>query len=379
MAAKILQIEDLTVNFDGFKALNNLNFHMDYGELRVIIGPNGAGKTTFLDVITGKVQPTIGRVLFKGKDLRSIPEFRIARMGIGRKFQTPRVYLNLSVRENLDLTCNKNKNVLSTLFKRPESAESRNVGGLLETVGLTTKADLPAALLSHGEKQRLEIGMLVAQSPDLLLVDEPVAGLTDEETENVGALLLALAESHSIIVIEHDMEFVRQIAKKVTVLHQGSVLCEGSMDQIQNDPKVIEVYLGHQSSLSSHQVKILRVAASIAWSDGTLSDAEQSVILKRLSEEFTNDTAEQLELQDELRNYLYTEVDPEPLLAQLTEPEDREMIVKLSYEIISVSAFNKGETKVNLEESENYQSLIERLGLPMERVREIEAGVRQSL
>jgi urea transport system ATP-binding protein len=244
MIENILEIDDVTVSFDGFKALNHLNFAMSRGELRVIIGPNGAGKTTFLDVITGKVQPTEGKVLFQGKNLRSFSEHKIAQMGIGRKFQTPRVYLNLTVRENLDLVSNRQKNVLATLFGRPTSAESRSVAGLLETIGLEAKAALPASLLSHGEKQRLEIGMLVAQSPDLLLVDEPVAGLTDEETENVGNLLLALAESHSIIVIEHDMEFVHQIARKVTVLHQGSVLCEGSMDEVQNDSRVIEVYLG---------------------------------------------------------------------------------------------------------------------------------------
>lgn len=245
MSSKILEIQDLTVSFDGFKALNNLNFSMNPGELRVIIGPNGAGKTTFLDVITGKVQPTQGRVLFKGKNLKNTPEYKIARMGIGRKFQTPRVYLNLTVKENLDLVCNRQKNVFPTLFQKPLSTEIRTVAGLLETIGLDAKANAPASLLSHGEKQRLEIGMLVAQSPDLLLVDEPAAGLTDEETENVGSLLLALAESHSIIAIEHDMEFVRQIANdQVTVLHQGSVLCEGTMDQVQNDPKVIEVYLG---------------------------------------------------------------------------------------------------------------------------------------
>ena len=245
MTNKILEIEKLTVSFDGFKALNHLNFSMDAGELRVIIGPNGAGKTTFLDVITGKVQPTKGRVLFKGKNLKKIPEHKITRMGIGRKFQTPRVYLNLTVRENLDLVANQNKNVFPTLFGCPSEPEKRTVSGLIETIGLGAKATLPADLLSHGEKQRLEIGMLVAQSPDLLLVDEPAAGLTDEETENVGALLLSLAESHSIIAIEHDMEFVRQIAKdKVTVLHQGSVLCEGKMEEVQNDPRVIEVYLG---------------------------------------------------------------------------------------------------------------------------------------
>lgn len=250
MTDKILSIENLTVSFDGFKALNNLNFSMESGELRVIIGPNGAGKTTFLDVITGKVQPTQGKVLFKGKNLKKISEHKITRMGIGRKFQTPRVYLNLTVRENLDLVVNRNKNVFPTLFNRPSKTEKRTVSGLLETIGLDAKANLLADLLSHGEKQRLEIGMLVAQSPDLLLVDEPAAGLTDEETENVGALLLSLAESHSIVAIEHDMEFVRQIAKdKVTVLHQGSVLCEGKMEEVQNDPRVIEVYLGEPTDL----------------------------------------------------------------------------------------------------------------------------------
>ena len=246
MNAKILEINDVTVSFDGFKALNHLTFSMDVGELRVIIGPNGAGKTTFLDVITGKVQPSEGQVIFKGRNLRKMPEYQIACFGIGRKFQTPRIYLNLTVRDNLDLACNRNKNVFPTLFQRTTGGEIRSVAGLLETIGLIAKADFPAALLSHGEKQRLEIGMLVAQSPDLLLVDEPVAGLTDEETENVGNLLLALAESHSIIVIEHDMEFVRQIARTVTVLHQGSVLCQGDMDEVQNDPRVIEVYLGKQ-------------------------------------------------------------------------------------------------------------------------------------
>ncbi|MBW4673335.1 MAG: urea ABC transporter ATP-binding protein UrtD [Desmonostoc geniculatum HA4340-LM1] len=246
MNAKILETENVTVSFDGFKALNQLNFSMDVGELRVVIGPNGAGKTTFLDVITGKVKPTIGQVLFKGKNLRSFSEHQIARLGIGRKFQTPRVYLNLTSRENLEITSNHNKNVFSTLFGSSGAIEKNNIKGLLETIGLTPKADIPSALLSHGEKQRLEIGMLVAQSPDLLLVDEPVAGLTDEETYNIGELLLALAQSHSILVIEHDMEFVRQIAKKVTVLHEGSVLCEGNFEEVQNDSRVIEVYLGKQ-------------------------------------------------------------------------------------------------------------------------------------
>jgi urea transport system ATP-binding protein len=264
MKEKILEIEDVTVSFDGFKALNHLNFDLDVGELRVIIGPNGAGKTTFLDVITGKTKPTTGRVMFKGRNLRS-SEHQIARLGIGRKFQTPRIYLNLTPRENLEITSNRHKNVFGTLFRHSSSAERNTIAGLLETIGLSANADIPATKLSHGEKQRLEIGMLVAQSPDLLLVDEPVAGLTDEETENVGNLLLALAQSHSIMVIEHDMEFVRQIAQKVTVLHQGSVLKEGTMDEVQNDPQVIEVYLGQpmeEQSHSSLQDSILEEATS---------------------------------------------------------------------------------------------------------------------
>ncbi|MGF1537600.1 MAG: urea ABC transporter ATP-binding protein UrtD [Elainellaceae cyanobacterium] len=239
----ILAIDQLTVSFDGFKALNALDFTMEEGELRVIIGPNGAGKTTFLDVITGKVRPTKGTVRFKGEDLTRYAEHEIAQRGIGRKFQTPRVYLNLTPRENLELSLGS-KGVFAALFGKADAAEHRTVVGLLETIGLVNKADRPAALLSHGEKQWLEIGMLVAQSPDLLLVDEPVAGMTDEETAQTGELLIALAESHSIIVIEHDMEFVRQIARTVTVLHEGSQLFEGSMNEVQNDPRVIEVYLG---------------------------------------------------------------------------------------------------------------------------------------
>lgn len=246
MNAKILETENVTVNFDGFKAINHLNFTMEKGELRVVIGPNGAGKTTFLDVITGKVKPTQGRVLFKGRNIRNLSEHEIARLGIGRKFQTPRIYLNLTPRENLELTINRQKNVFFTLFGSSHSREQQTIRELLGTIGLTSKADIAAGLLSHGEKQRLEIGMLVAQSPDLLLVDEPVAGLTDEETYNIGELLLTLSQDHSILVIEHDMEFVRQIARKVTVLHEGSVLCEGDFKQVQNDPRVIEVYLGQQ-------------------------------------------------------------------------------------------------------------------------------------
>ena len=366
---KILEIENLTVSFDGFKALNQLNFNMDAGELRVIIGPNGAGKTTFLDVITGKVQPTQGKVVFKGRNLRQIPEYKIARFGIGRKFQTPRVYLNLTVGENLDLACNRNKNVLSTLFGRSTSSERRNVVGLLETIGLVAKADLQADLLSHGEKQRLEIGMLVAQSPDLLLVDEPVAGLTDEETENVGALLLTLAESHSIIVIEHDMEFVRQIAHQVTVLHQGSVLCEGSMDEVQNDPRVIEVYLGKAPSISAQQMNILRIAASMAWADNNFAPVQMEVILSRLSRHFATDEEHQQNLREELQNYVSKNIPLEKSVPKLKSSQDKETVLQLSYEIISSNSINEDEAIV-------YQKLLQLLNLPPGVVQRIEAEVK---
>ena len=373
MTGKILEIENLTVSFDGFKALNQLNFSMDAGELRVIIGPNGAGKTTFLDIITGKVQPTEGRVLFKGKNLRNIPEYKISCLGIGRKFQTPRVYLNLTVSENLDLAVNGKKNVWSTLFGKASSAENRSVAGLLETVGLTAKANLPAALLSHGEKQRLEIGMLVAQSPDLLLVDEPVAGLTDEETENVGALLLALAESHSIIVIEHDMEFVRQIARQVTVLHQGSVLCEGTMDEIQSDPRVIEVYLGQESSLSGHQLKILRMIQAIALEDGELSPAEMDGIAHQLSLVFAEKIEDQEKLEQELKDYLLQEVeiDPQTAIAEIDNLEDRKLILKVSYQAVFKKAMSL-ETPTKLS---TYERLIQLLKLSPEIVETIQNEV----
>lgn len=368
----VLDIQNVTVSFDGFKALNNLNFSMNEGELRVIIGPNGAGKTTFLDVITGKTKPTEGAAYFKGQDLRKFKEHEIARLGIGRKFQTPRVYLNLSPRENLELSCNRNKNVFSTLFKKTPPAEKRTVGGLLETIGLTAKADIPAALLSHGEKQWLEIGMLVAQCPDLLLVDEPVAGLTDEETEQTGNLLMSLAESHSIVVIEHDMEFVRQIARQVTVLHQGTVLCEGTMDKIQNDPKVIEVYLGKETSLSPEQMLLLRIAATMAWADDNFADVQQEVILDRLSRKFAYSPEEQASLRDDLRNLLAKEIPLEDLVPKLTTDTQREDALMLSYEVISSNTINQTEAVV-------YQKLLNLLNLPPETVQRLEAAALEEL
>ncbi|MEM9448629.1 MAG: urea ABC transporter ATP-binding protein UrtD [Cyanobacteria bacterium P01_E01_bin.6] len=372
MASNILEIDHLTVSFDGFKALNDLSFQMREGELRVIIGPNGAGKTTFLDVITGKVQPTEGQAWFKGKNLSKRSEDAIARLGIGRKFQTPRVYLNLTPRENLELSCNRIKNVWTTLFKPTPSAERRTVSGLLETIGLTSKSDVPSALLSHGEKQWLEIGMLVAQSPDLLLVDEPVAGMTDEETERTGELLIALAESHSVIVIEHDMEFVRQIARQVTVLHEGSVLCEGTMDQVQNDPRVIEVYLGQAPSITAEQMTILRIAAAMAWADNNFASIQQDVILSRLSRHFSPDPDHQDDLKQELRDYVAKELPLEELVPQLKTSEDKELALKLSYEIISSN-------QINQQEAALYQQLIQMIGLPFDVVHRLETEVRASM
>ena len=242
----IIYLEDVTVDYDGFKALNGLNFYMDYKELRVVIGPNGAGKTTLLDVISGKVQPSVGRVIFgRGTDLVGRRENEIASLGVGRKFQTPSIFANLTVRENLELALARaSKGVLATLQARFSGEQRERIETTLETIGLAPQAGERAGGLSHGEKQWLEIGMVMVQDAELLLVDEPVTGMTDEETEKTGRLLQGIAEERAVLVIEHDMEFVRQIARKVTVLHLGTVLCEGPVDQVQNDERVMEVYLG---------------------------------------------------------------------------------------------------------------------------------------
>ncbi|MBM5799861.1 MAG: urea ABC transporter ATP-binding protein UrtD [Cyanobacteria bacterium K_DeepCast_35m_m2_023] len=245
--APLLELRHISVSFDGFWALNDLNLALAPGELRAVIGPNGAGKTTFLDVITGKVRPTKGEVLFKGRSLVGIAEHRIARLGIGRKFQTPRVYQNLTPRRNLELAVSRQNGPLALLLGRLDSSERDRVQHLLEVVGLDLVSHLRAGGLSHGQKQWLEIAMLVAQAPQLLLVDEPVAGLTDEETERTADLLRQLAGQHTVLVIEHDMEFIRDLRAPVTVLHEGHVLCEGSMDAVQSDPRVIEVYLGTET------------------------------------------------------------------------------------------------------------------------------------
>jgi urea transport system ATP-binding protein len=244
----IIYLDGVVVDYDGFKALNNLNFIVNYNELRVVIGPNGAGKTTLLDVICGKTKPSAGRVIF-GKDIDLIGkrEDDIAKLGIGRKFQAPSIYGNLTVWENLDLSLKrKSKGVFATLLSKPTGEERRKIEETLEMIGLRDHQHRRAGSLSHGQKQWLEIGMVILQDPLLLLVDEPVAGMTDKETEQTGVLLQALAEKHAVVVIEHDMEFVRQIARTVTVLHEGTVICEGTVSKVQADERVREIYLGRQ-------------------------------------------------------------------------------------------------------------------------------------
>jgi urea transport system ATP-binding protein len=252
----ILTAEGVTKSFDGFKAINDLNFYLDAGELRTIIGPNGAGKSTFLDLITGRTRPDEGQIEFKDTPVIRKSEYQIYRMGIGRKFQTPSVYSDHSVYENILLGLKGSRGVWSAIFGKVTPAQNERIFEVLDTINLKDKAQVRAGALAHGQKQWLEIGMLIAQDPELMLVDEPAAGMTDEETARTGELLLSLAGKHTIIVIEHDMVFVRQLASKVTVLHQGSVLCEGSLDEVQNDERVIEVYLGkkkkHDAIHSQH-------------------------------------------------------------------------------------------------------------------------------
>lgn len=241
----ILYLEDISVSFDGFKALNALTLYIDVGELRCIIGPNGAGKTTMMDVITGKTKPDAGSAWFgQNTDLLTLSEPEIAEAGIGRKFQKPTVFEQHTVMENLELAVAGNKSVRATLTKALSRSQHERIEAVLETIGLQDHRDMRAGVLSHGQKQWLEIGMLLAQEPQLLLVDEPVAGMTPQEVERTAQLLLALAGKHSVMVVEHDMDFVRSIARKVTVLHEGSVLAEGTIDEVQNDPRVVEVYLG---------------------------------------------------------------------------------------------------------------------------------------
>jgi urea transport system ATP-binding protein len=245
LLGKILYLEHITVSFDGFKALNDLTLYVDPGELRCIIGPNGAGKTTMMDVITGKTRPDAGSAWFgRSVNLLDLSEPEIAEAGIGRKFQKPTVFEPLTVFDNLELALAGPKSFWTMLVARLSTADRDRIDEVLDTIGLTGERAALAGALSHGQKQWLEIGMLLMQQPELLLVDEPVAGMTPQETERTAELLLSLAGNHSVVVVEHDMEFVRSIAKQVTVLHEGSVLAEGDMEKVQNDPRVIEVYLG---------------------------------------------------------------------------------------------------------------------------------------
>jgi urea transport system ATP-binding protein len=241
----ILYLEDVTVSFDGFRALNQLTLYIDVGELRCIIGPNGAGKTTMMDVITGKTRPDGGSAWFgHTTDLLTLTEPEIAEAGIGRKFQKPTVFEQHSVLENLELAVAGDKSIRNTMFSGLKPAQRDRIDEVLGTIQLADKRRVRAGVLSHGQKQWLEIGMLLVQDPQLLLVDEPVAGMTPQEVERTAELLLSLAGKHSVVVVEHDMDFVRSIARKVTVLHEGHVLAEGTIDEMQNDEKVVEVYLG---------------------------------------------------------------------------------------------------------------------------------------
>ena len=240
----ILSVEDLTVSFDGFKAVDGLNFYVEEEELRVVIGPNGAGKTTLLDMICGKTKPSAGSIRFKNRQLTSMIEYQITRAGVGRKFQNPSVYEDLTVLENLEISYPKKRNVFGSLFFRRAPEIVDKIESVARQIYLDEQLGTKAGLLSHGQKQWLEIGMLLMQEPKLLLLDEPVAGMSDEETEKTAELFLSLAGRHSLVVVEHDMAFIEKIARKVTVLHEGGVIAEGPMDQVQNDPRVIEVYLG---------------------------------------------------------------------------------------------------------------------------------------
>ncbi len=246
----ILYLDDITVSFDGFKALNALSLSISAGEMRCIIGPNGAGKTTMMDVITGKTRPDVGRAFFGSTiDLLRLRENEIASIGVGRKFQKPTVFEHLSVFENLELALKADRGVRASLFFRPSGEQLDRIGSTLVLIHLKDHAQRPAGLLSHGQKQWLEIGMLLIQNPKLLLLDEPVAGMTDEETDRTAELFLSLESSHSLVIVEHDMKFIHALthgnpAKKVTVLHEGSVLAEGSLADVQQNEKVVEVYLG---------------------------------------------------------------------------------------------------------------------------------------
>ncbi|HIA21038.1 MAG: urea ABC transporter ATP-binding protein UrtD [Alphaproteobacteria bacterium] len=243
--SSILYLDGVSVTFDGFKALSELSLVVEKGEMRAVIGPNGAGKTTMMDVVSGRTRPDQGRAIFNGTiDLTKLDEASIAELGIGRKFQKPTVFENQTVYQNLQLALKADRKVFPTLFRRPMPERNQRLQEVLEVIALDDHRDLQAGSLSHGQKQWLEIGMLLAQDPELLMIDEPVAGMTDLETEQTVELLRRISSNRSVLVVEHDMEFVRALDTKVTVLHEGAVLAEGSIDFVQNNERVIEVYLG---------------------------------------------------------------------------------------------------------------------------------------
>ena len=244
MSEAILAVSGLSVSFDGFKAVDNLDFAVEKDELRVVIGPNGAGKTTLLDMICGKTDPSTGSIKFKGMNLVRMNDYAITRAGVGRKFQNPSVYEDLTVIENLEISYPKKRGVFGSLLFRRSAEINNKIDAVAEQIYLKDQLQTKAGILSHGQKQWLEIGMLLMQDSELMLLDEPVAGMSARERDLTADLLKRISKGRSIVLIEHDMEFVRKIAHRVTVLHQGKVLSEGSMDQVQNDPKVIEVYLG---------------------------------------------------------------------------------------------------------------------------------------
>ncbi|PLP99221.1 urea ABC transporter ATP-binding protein UrtD [Cupriavidus pauculus] len=241
----MLAVEDLSVSFDGFKAIDNLTLYVDRDELRVIIGPNGAGKTTLLDLVCGKTRATGGSIKFANREMTGLSEYAIVRAGVGRKFQTPSIYENLSVFQNLAVSFPRGRGVFGALAFRTTDEVRQRVADVAAEIGLGDALDREAAQLSHGQKQWLEIGMLLMQAPQLLMLDEPIAGMSVRERELTANLLKRISKGRAVIVIEHDMDFVQQIADKVTVMHQGRILAEGSMAQVQNDPRVIDVYLGH--------------------------------------------------------------------------------------------------------------------------------------
>jgi urea transport system ATP-binding protein len=240
-----LSIEDLTVSFDGFKAVDSLNFYLDKNELHVVIGPNGAGKTTVLDLICGKTKATSGSIKFLDKELTELNEHEIVRAGVGRKFQTPSIYENLTVLENLEVSYPYGRGVFGSLMFKRNATVLNKINEIAKEIMLDESLDVEAGLLSHGQKQWLEIGMLLIQDPQLLMLDEPVAGMSVKEREQTADLLNKISQGRSVLVIEHDMDFGARIAQKVTVLHQGKIIASGDMDKVQSDPKVIEVYLGH--------------------------------------------------------------------------------------------------------------------------------------